>query len=75
MKPELIKATDLRVKTREIMERVKYKGEIFLVQTFGQPTAIIIGVEEYNLLQREIKELKEKIVGSSCTAQGNQKTP
>jgi len=50
MEPVVINATDLRVRTREIMERVKYKGERFLVQTFGQPTAVIISVEEYDKL-------------------------
>ncbi len=52
MEPTVINATDLRIKTREIMERVKFKGERFLVQTFGQPTAVIIGVDEYNELTK-----------------------
>ncbi len=29
------------------MERIKYKGERFLIQTFGQPIAVIISVEEF----------------------------
>lgn len=47
MKATEINATDLRIRTRDIMERVKYRGEIFLVKTFGQPTAVIISVHEY----------------------------
>ncbi|WP_455387535.1 type II toxin-antitoxin system Phd/YefM family antitoxin [Petrachloros mirabilis] len=53
MGPTVINATDLRVKTREIMERVRFKGESFLVQTFGQPTAIIISVDEYDSLTKQ----------------------
>lgn len=48
MEPTEINATDLRIKTRDIMERVRFKGESFLVLTFGQPTAVIISVAEYN---------------------------
>jgi antitoxin (DNA-binding transcriptional repressor) of toxin-antitoxin stability system len=47
VEPTVINATDLRIKTREIMERVKFKGECFLIKTFGQPTAMIISVEKY----------------------------
>ena len=50
MDPVIIKATDLRIRTREIMERVKYKGEKFLIKTFGQPTAVIISVDEFEQL-------------------------
>jgi PHD/YefM family antitoxin component YafN of YafNO toxin-antitoxin module len=35
------------------MERVKYKGERFLIQTFGQPTAVIISVEEYDKMANQ----------------------
>lgn len=55
VEPILINATDLRIKTREIMERVKYRGEIFLIQTFGQPTAIIISLDEYAKLTGQLK--------------------
>jgi prevent-host-death family protein len=56
MKPELISATELRVKTRQIMERVKYKGQVYLVQTFGQPTAVILSVETFNHMLEECRE-------------------
>lgn len=52
MKPAVIKATELRVRTREILERVKYRGEHFLVKTFGHPTAIILSVEDYNRMMK-----------------------
>ena len=48
----VVNASDLRIRHRDIMERVKFKGERFLVQTFKQPTAVIISVEEYEKLTK-----------------------
>ncbi len=50
--PIPINATDLRYRHREVMERVKYHGEVFLVKTFGQPTAIIVSIDEFYRMQR-----------------------
>lgn len=47
MEPNKINVTDLRLRTREIMERVKYGGETFQVEIFGQPAAVILNVVEY----------------------------
>jgi prevent-host-death family protein len=58
MQPIVINATELRVRTREIMERVKYKGDRFLIQTFGRPTAIILSVEEYNMMILDNDQVK-----------------
>lgn len=52
MEPETINSTELRTKTRDLMERVKYNGEIFLVETFGRPMAVIMSVEDFDLLKR-----------------------
>jgi hypothetical protein len=51
LEPTLINASDLRLRFREIMEHVKYKGECYLVQTFGQPTAVIMNVETFERLK------------------------
>lgn len=53
MEPTVIKSTDLRIRTRELMERVKYGGESFLVQTFGHPTAMIVNVDHYKKILLE----------------------
>lgn len=53
MEPETINSTDLRTKTRDLMERVKFHGHIFLIETFGRPMAIIISVEEYMRLKEQ----------------------
>lgn len=42
-----IKATDLRTSTRSILERAKFQGERFVVYTYRQPMAVLIGVDEY----------------------------
>jgi antitoxin (DNA-binding transcriptional repressor) of toxin-antitoxin stability system len=47
---KVIKATDLRVHTREIIESARFRGERFIVQAFGKPVAIIMGIEEYQSL-------------------------
>jgi len=52
MEPETINSTELRTKTRDLMERVKYNREIFLVETFGRPMAVIMSVEDFDLLKR-----------------------
>jgi prevent-host-death family protein len=50
MEATKISATNLRSQTRDIIERVRFRGEHFIVQTFGKPVAVIIGIEEYKTL-------------------------
>lgn len=52
MEPETINSTELRTKTRDLMERVKYNREIFLVETFGRPMAVIMSVEDFDAFQK-----------------------
>lgn len=47
-----ISATELRTRTREIMQRAKFKHESFLVENFGEPMAVIVGVQEYEHLTK-----------------------
>ncbi len=50
-----ISATDLRTRTREIMQRARFHQETFLVENFGQPMVVIVGVQEYErLVQRPL---------------------
>ncbi len=46
----IIQATDMRTRTRDIMGRVKYGRERFLVKVFDEPTAVIINVEDFEKL-------------------------
>jgi PHD/YefM family antitoxin component YafN of YafNO toxin-antitoxin module len=71
VEPTTINASDLRLRFREIMERVKYKGECFKVQTFGQPTAMIIGIDEYTrMLERlDAKQIEKCAKSEESTAE------
>lgn len=63
MEPSTINVTELRLRTREIMERVKYKGETFLVETFGQPTAMVVNIEQF-------RDMGNKVVITICQVEG-----
>ena len=45
--PQVISATTLRTKTRDILESARFGGGHFIVETFGKPMVAIVGVEEY----------------------------
>lgn len=51
MKAIKINATELRCKTRDLMERVKFNGDCFIVETFGRPMAVIISFDDYQRLK------------------------
>ena len=44
---ETITVTDLRVRTREILENTHFRGRRYLVERVGQEMVVILGVEEY----------------------------
>lgn len=44
---EAIPATFLRINVRDLMERVKFRGERFVVETFGRPMMVLISYEDY----------------------------
>jgi prevent-host-death family protein len=52
----VITISELRKKTRDILERAKFKGERIIVETSGQPMVTIIGVDEY----RQLKKLEQQ---------------
>ena len=51
-----IKATDLRNCTRNILERARFQGERFVVYTYRQPMAVLIGFEEYRRLAEQVSK-------------------
>ena len=56
-KPQVISATVLRTKTRDILEQAKFGGGHFIVETFGKPMVAIVGVEDYwKLVDQAIDE-------------------
>lgn len=53
--PQVISSTLLRTKTRDILEQAKFRGEHFIVETFGKPMVAIVGVEEYWDLLNQVR--------------------
>ena len=54
MKEQTITVTNLRAKTRQVVTQVQSRGQPVIVQSFGEPVAAIVGLNEY----RELMELK-----------------
>ncbi|MGB8647731.1 MAG: type II toxin-antitoxin system prevent-host-death family antitoxin [Anaerolineae bacterium] len=52
MEPAKVSSTDLRLKTRDLMERVKYKGETLIIENFHRPVAVLISYEDYLQFQQ-----------------------
>ena len=50
MNPKVITSTDLRVKTRDIIEGAKFNGQHYIVETFGKPMVAIVGIDDYYVL-------------------------
>jgi prevent-host-death family protein len=48
--PETISVTDLRERTREILENAHFRGRRYRVERAGQPMALILGVDEFERL-------------------------
>ena len=46
-----ISTSDLRTHVKRVLNEVGYGGVQYLVEKFGEPTAAIISVEDYQLLQ------------------------
>ena len=53
--PQVISSTLLRTNTRDILEQAKFRGEHFIVETFGKPMVAIVGVEEYWSLLNQVR--------------------
>lgn len=45
--PEAISVTELRERTREILENAHFRGKRYVVERAGQEMVVILGVEEY----------------------------
>lgn len=65
MEPTTINATKLRIETRDLMERVKFSGERFIVKTFGRPMAVIISFEDFQRVKAALLSSRELLAPSS----------
>ena len=46
-----IQTTDLRRRVRDVLERVRMKGETFIIKSYNTPQAVILPYEEYEAYQ------------------------
>ncbi|MCC7451628.1 MAG: type II toxin-antitoxin system prevent-host-death family antitoxin [Anaerolineae bacterium] len=55
-----ISAMDLRKETGALLDRVDYRGERFIVERSGKPKAVLIPLSEYEQLERQRREARER---------------
>lgn len=48
--PEAISVTDLRERTREILENAHFRGRRYVIERAGREMVVILDVEEYRRL-------------------------
>ena len=51
MKERPIGATELRQKLTDVIQAVKEENVVYLVETFGRPQVVVMGLDEYRRLQ------------------------
>ncbi len=59
MEPTKVTATELRLKARDLVERVRFKGEHVLIENFGRPMVVIISFEDYLRVKDSLASLHE----------------
>ncbi len=59
MEPTKVTATELRLKTRDLVERVRFKGEHLLIENFGRPMVVMISFEDYLQVKDSLASLHE----------------
>jgi len=62
--PEELKtlaATFLRVNTRDGMERVKFRGERFMIKTFGRPMVVLISYDDYLCVRQYLPSFRREL--------------
>ena len=49
--PTVISAVDFHRKAGDLLARIRYRGERFIIKRRGQPVAVLLGFEEYRRLE------------------------
>lgn len=52
----IVGATDLRQRLTDILQAVREQREAYVVETFGQPQAVLVNLDEYERMQRFQRE-------------------
>jgi len=49
--PTVISAIDFHRKAGDLLARIRYRGERFIIRRRGRPVAVLMGIEEYQRLE------------------------
>lgn len=49
--PTIISAVEFHRKAGDLLARIRYQGERFIIQWRGQPAAVLLGIQEYQRLE------------------------
>jgi len=49
--PTVISAVDFHRKAGDLLARIRYRGERFIIKHRGRPVAVLLGIEEYHHLE------------------------
>ena len=60
MATEEISARDLREKQANILNQIEFKGANFIITRHGKKSAVLISLEEFQLLQKTMEYLEDK---------------
>jgi prevent-host-death family protein len=55
----IVKAMELHQHVGELLARVRYAKEQFIVKHMGKPVAALIGIEEYNAVREILEDLED----------------
>ena len=60
METQKISARDLREKQADVLNQIAFKGARFIITRHGKETAVLIPLDEFQLLQKTIEFLEDE---------------
>ena len=60
MKAKEISARDLREKQADVLNQIAFKGAHFIITRHGKETAVIISLDEFQLLKKAMEYLEDE---------------
>jgi len=58
--PKTIALQALRRRLTQVMGEVTYGGEIYIIESYGHPAAVLLSVDEYQRLQTVVPETEAR---------------
>lgn len=55
----IITVTDLRTKSKELLDQIIEKDEVFIVTRYGRPVVVLLGYDRYNDLLDRLSVLEK----------------